>query len=39
MKPVEIRTYKEKGVNNKRDTDIRNREQVLFCGEGAGGRG
>jgi hypothetical protein len=39
IKPVEIRTYKEKGMNNKRDTDIRNREQVLFCEEGAGGRG
>jgi hypothetical protein len=39
MKPVEIRTYKEKGMNNKRVRDIRNREQVLFCEEGAGGRG
>jgi hypothetical protein len=36
IKPVKIRTYKEKGMNNKRDTDIRNREQVLFCEEGAG---
>jgi hypothetical protein len=39
MKPVEIRTYKEQGMNNKRDTDIRNRVQVLFCEEGAGGGG